>query len=54
MIWPWGGGKKPSPESFKERYGIESSFISAVDLVKGIGTYAGMEVIECAGSHWLA
>jgi len=50
MIWPWGGGKKPSLESFKERYGLKAAVISAVDLVKGIGTYAGMEVIDVPGA----
>ncbi len=50
MIWPWGGGKKPSLESFKEKYGLSAAVISAVDLVKGIGTYVGMEVIDVAGA----
>ena len=50
MIWPWGGGKKPSLESFKKKYGLKAAVISAVDLVKGIGTYAGMEVIEVSGA----
>jgi 2,3-bisphosphoglycerate-independent phosphoglycerate mutase len=50
MIWPWGGGKKPSLELFKEKYGLKAAVISAVDLVKGIGTYAGMEVIDVPGA----
>lgn len=50
MIWPWGGGKKPSFESFKVKYGLNAAVISAVDLVKGIGTYAGMEVMDVAGA----
>jgi 2,3-bisphosphoglycerate-independent phosphoglycerate mutase len=50
MIWPWGGGEKPSLPSFKEKYGLKAAVISAVDLVKGIGIYAGMEVIEVAGA----
>src|SRR4030042_5618631 len=49
MIWPWGGGKKPSLELFKEKYGLKAAVISAVDLVKGIGIYAGMEIIEVPG-----
>ena len=50
MIWPWGGGKKPSIPSFKEEYGLKAAVISAVDLVKGIGIYAGMTVIEVPGA----
>ena len=50
MIWPWGGGGKPSMPSFKEKYGLKAAVISAVDLVKGIGVYTGMKVIEVAGA----
>jgi 2,3-bisphosphoglycerate-independent phosphoglycerate mutase len=49
LIWPWGGGKKPSMPTLKEKLGLKSAVISAVDLVKGIGTYAGMEIINVAG-----
>jgi 2,3-bisphosphoglycerate-independent phosphoglycerate mutase len=54
LIWPWGGGKKPSMPTLKEKYGIKSAVISAVDLVKGIGTYAGMEIINVEGATGLA
>jgi len=50
MIWPWGGGKKPSMPSFKEKYGLKAAVISAVDLVKGIGIYAGMKIIYVPGA----
>ena len=50
MIWPWGGGKKPSLPSFGEKYGLKAAVISAVDLVKGIGIYAGMKVIDVPGA----
>src|SRR5665647_891595 len=53
LIWPWGGGKKPSMPTLKEKYGIKSAVISAVDLVKGIGTYAGMEIINVQGATGL-
>jgi 2,3-bisphosphoglycerate-independent phosphoglycerate mutase len=46
MIWPWGGGEKPSMPSFREKYGLKAAVISAVDLVKGIGIYTGMKVID--------
>jgi 2,3-bisphosphoglycerate-independent phosphoglycerate mutase len=54
LIWPWGGGKKPSMPTLKEKYGIKSAVISAVDLVKGLGTYAGMEIINVEGATGLA
>ena len=53
LIWPWGGGKKPSMPTLKEKYGMKSAVISAVDLVKGIGTYAGMEIINVQGATGL-
>jgi 2,3-bisphosphoglycerate-independent phosphoglycerate mutase len=46
MIWPWGGGRKPNLPSFKVKYGLNAAVISAVDLVKGIGIYAGMKVVD--------
>jgi len=53
LIWPWGGGKKPSMPTLKEKFGLKSAVISAVDLVKGIGTYAGMEIINVVGATGL-
>ncbi len=53
LIWPWGGGKKPSMPMLKEKYGLKAAVISAVDLVKGIGTYAGMEIINVPGATGL-
>lgn len=53
MIWPWGGGNKPALPSFKQKYGLNAAVISAVDLVKGIGIYAGMEIINVPGATGL-
>ena len=53
LIWPWGGGKKPSMPTLKEKYGINAAVVSAVDLVKGIGTYAGMQIINVQGATGL-
>ena len=53
-IWPWSPGYKPQMPTFKELYGIESSaVISAVDLIQGIGIYAGMDVIKVDGATGL-
>ncbi len=53
-IWPWSPGYKPEMKTFKESYEIErGAVISAVDLVQGIGVYAGFEVIKVEGATGL-
>ncbi|MDG4476843.1 cofactor-independent phosphoglycerate mutase [Thiovibrio frasassiensis] len=49
-IWLWGEGKSPSMPTIREQFGIEGSLISAVDLLKGIGVYAGLEILEVPGA----
>lgn len=49
-IWPWGQGRAPAMPLFKEKYGLEGSVISAVDLIKGLGASAGLEVINVPGA----
>lgn len=49
-IWFWGEGTKPRMKNFGELHGLRGCVISAVDLVKGIGRLAGMEVVEVAGA----
>ena len=49
-IWLWGEGTRPDMPSLRELYGVTGSVVSAVDLVKGIGIFAGMEVIEVPGA----
>ena len=49
-IWLWGQGKRPSMPTFREKYGLEGAVISAVDLTKGLGVYAGFEVINVPGA----
>ncbi len=49
-IWLWGQGVAPSMPGFKESFGINGGIISAVDLMKGIGVYAGLEVINVPGA----
>ena len=53
-IWPWSPGYKPTMPTLKEMFGIEkSAVISAVDLIQGIGVYAGMKVINVEGATGL-
>lgn len=49
-IWLWGEGKKPALQNFKEKFGISGTVISAVDLLKGIGICAEMDVPEVEGA----
>lgn len=49
-IWLWGQGKAPRMETYREKFGLTGAVISAVDLVRGIGVYAGLEVIRVPGA----
>jgi 2,3-bisphosphoglycerate-independent phosphoglycerate mutase len=50
MIWLWGQGPAPAMSTFQEKFGLSGAMISAVDLLKGIGVYAGLEVIDVPGA----
>lgn len=53
-IWPWSPGFRPQMPTLEEMYGIgKSAAISAVDLIQGIGVYAGMELIRVEGATGL-
>lgn len=49
-IWLWGEGKRPAIPGFREKYTINGSVVSAVDLIKGIGICAGLESIDVEGA----
>ncbi len=49
-IWIWGEGKKPLLSNFTEKYGMKGTVISAVDLIKGIGLCAGLDVVDVEGA----
>jgi len=49
-IWLWGQGKAPRMMTFREKYGVTGSVVAAVDLVRGIGIYAGLEVVNVPGA----
>jgi len=50
MIWLWGQGLKPNMPLFKDLYGINGSTITAVDLIKGIGVFSGLNNIDVPGA----
>lgn len=49
-IWLWGEGVRANLVNFKEKFGVKASMISAVDLLKGIGKFSGMNVVEVEGA----
>ncbi len=55
-IWPWSGGYRPSMQTLMQQYpDIKTgSVISAVDLIQGIGKYAGLRIIKVPGATGLA
>ena len=55
-IWPWGGGYRPKMMPLTERFADQirqGSVITAVDLIRGIGHYAGLKVINVQGATGL-
>ena len=55
-IWPWSGGYRPSMTPLTQTYPQikRGAVITAVDLIKGIGHYAGLRAIEVEGATGLA
>ena len=53
-IWLWGEGMAPTMPTIEAQFGLKGSLISAVDLLKGIGVYGGLDIINIAGATgWL-
>lgn len=55
-IWPWSGGYRPSMDTLMALYPQvnSGSVISAVDLIRGIGHYAGLDIVKVEGATGLA
>ena len=49
-IWIWGEGRRPGLKPITEKYGVQGTVISAVDLIKGIGICAGLEPVKVEGA----
>lgn len=49
-MWFWGEGVRKALTPFEEKYGLKGSVISAVDLLKGIGKFSGMNVVDVEGA----
>lgn len=49
-MWFWGEGVRKALMPFEEKYKLKGSMISAVDLLKGIGKFSGMNVVDVPGA----
>lgn len=49
-VWLWGQGRAPSMPTLAARAGLRGAMISAVDLLKGMGVYAGLDAIAVPGA----
>jgi len=49
-VWPWSGGQAGALRSIKDKYGVSSAVISAVDVIIGLGRCLGMDVIHVEGA----
>ncbi len=50
QVWLWGQGRQPVLPPFRDRHGLDGALTTAVDLVRGLGVLAGLEVVEVAGA----
>jgi 2,3-bisphosphoglycerate-independent phosphoglycerate mutase len=48
--WLWGHGKTPKITPYREKFGLSGAVISAVDLIKGIGVCAGLDIVNVDGA----
>jgi 2,3-bisphosphoglycerate-independent phosphoglycerate mutase len=49
-IWFWGEGTAPRLPSFASLRGLRGAVVAAVDLIRGIGVYAGLDILEVPGA----
>ncbi len=52
-IWPWSAGHRPKMATYQEMFGLTGAVISAVDLIHGVGRYAGLDSIPVEGATGL-
>jgi 2,3-bisphosphoglycerate-independent phosphoglycerate mutase len=50
MLWPWSPGRTPELPAFAKRRGVTGAVISAVDVVRGLGRLAGLEIVNVPGA----
>ena len=50
MIWLWSPGRTPTAPTFEQKFGMTGGVITAVDIVRGLGVLAGLELIKVPGA----
>ncbi len=50
MLWLWSPGRAPILPSFFQKRGMTGAVISAVDVVRGLGVLAGLEIVNVPGA----
>ena len=53
QIWLWGQGRRPRLPAFASQHGLSAGLVTAVDLVRGLGVLAGIQVHEVEGATGL-
>ncbi|GAB4483540.1 MAG: cofactor-independent phosphoglycerate mutase [Thermodesulfovibrionales bacterium] len=48
-VWFWGQGRRPNMPTFNQKFGLSGALISAVDLTRGLGMYAGFDILQVPG-----
>ena len=49
-LWPWGQGRRPVMPTIPQQYGLKGSVVAAVDLIKGLGVWAGLSIPKVKGA----
>jgi len=49
-VWFWGQGRRPQMPTYRQRFNISGAVISAVDLIRGLGVCAGLDILEVPGA----
>ncbi|MCS6776739.1 MAG: cofactor-independent phosphoglycerate mutase [Chloroherpetonaceae bacterium] len=50
MLWPWSPGRAPQLPSFFQKHGLTGAVIAAVDVIRGLGRLAGLEIVDVPGA----
>lgn len=50
LAWIWGQGRRPELPSFTERYGLRAACLAGVDVMRGLATLAGVELLDTPGT----
>jgi 2,3-bisphosphoglycerate-independent phosphoglycerate mutase len=52
-IWLWGQGQVPNIKTYQKRWGLTGATVSAVDIIRGLALYTGLEPLSIPGATGL-